>query len=106
VTEAVIRVVQATKSGRITLEGDPTGYLIAVARNVMLDNFRHRSRRQELSLDSVDSLEIPERSDNAIAAFIDRDAAAADVRRGLSVARIRGDATVFRVVTFVLDEID
>jgi hypothetical protein len=103
-TEAITRVIQAAKAGRIKLEGDPTAYLVTVARHIVVDRIRSSARHTEVPVQSVEDLEMATPDDNAIAAFINRSAAAADIRRALSAARLDGDATAFRVITFVLNE--
>lgn len=102
VTDALVSTWQAAQANRLTIEGDATAYVVAAAKNRLIDQIRRRSRTTATPFASLD---LPARED-AISAFIDRDAAASDIRRGLTAALAHDDSTAFRVVTLILDEIE
>lgn len=103
-TEAILRVLQANKAGRLKLTGDPTGYLVAVARNIVFDRSRTWAKHSEVPVSSLESLGAENPDNSAIAEFINQDAARESIRRALATARSDGDHTTYRVITFVLNE--
>lgn len=100
--DAAVNTWQAMQSNHLRMDGDPTAYLITAAKNHVIDTLRLKSRIPTVDLHSLDVAE----RENAISAFIDRNAAATDIRRGLSHALARNDTTTFRIIIFVLDEIE
>lgn len=101
--EAITRVLQAGRQGRVVTSGNPIGYLLVVARNAAVSRQR-RSRREVPYLEEGLPAELV-RSDDDVARMLDRDTDADAIRQALATTVAAGDATAVRVVAYLLDRV-
>lgn len=99
---AVLRMVQRYQDR--VLINDPVAYFYRVANNSAVEWFRNRARQKEDSLPNSLMASLPMSDDRAAAAF-DGVSTAADVRKMLRCISENSDATLFRIVTYMLDQI-
>ncbi len=104
---AIMRLLVASREGRIDPNGKPGGYLLSIARSVAVDHMR--AARPTLPLDrSTDSWESPrtwqQPAEESVARVLDRAATVSRVRDALAAARASGDATLYKVAIYMLDQ--
>jgi DNA-directed RNA polymerase specialized sigma24 family protein len=100
--DSVSQLFEASQRGLVHDAGNPTGYLLTIANRKALACIHDRGRAV-----TVDS-HAPSRwllTDEAAAARLDRLATVEVVRQAMAAARRDRDATVVRVATYLLDQI-
>jgi len=100
--DAVSQLFEASHRGSLRADGNPTGYLLKIASRMALASIR--ASRRTVSADGHVGVELA-LTDEAAAARLDRLATVAVLRQAMAQARDDRDATVVRVATYLLDEI-
>jgi hypothetical protein len=104
--DAVIRVRRAASNGTLDTNGNFAGYLVRAAKNGVIDILRTlRAPNAPISVDAS-VLENVALSDDDIARLVERRATVEMFAVVLRRARHDGDVTVFRLVTYLLDQAD
>lgn len=102
---AILHLIEAARAGRVDTERNAAGYLLRTGRNLAVDVARGRRgqvlRHTQVPLDELPTSVHP--TDDNVARMLDQHATAELVRQGLERAVSEGDATAFKVATFVLD---
>lgn len=102
--DAVARVVAKSNAGALRSDLNPTVYLLRTAEHTAIDHLRRKGRNRE-EVVPHEELVNTIRTDDEAAAVFDRKATAQLVYNALTQVQQSGDATSFRVATYVLDEI-
>jgi DNA-directed RNA polymerase specialized sigma24 family protein len=101
-TDAISQFFEASRRGNVQEDGNPTGYLLKIANRMAQAAIRTARRTVSADADMTASLAL---TDEAAAARLDRLANVAVVRQAMADAWRDRDATVVRVATYLLDEI-
>jgi DNA-directed RNA polymerase specialized sigma24 family protein len=99
--EAVAQLYHAAVRGLIDNHGNPTGYLLKITINLARARLARTSREAVLTPTLTDLV----LTDDEAASRLDRVATADMVQRAMAAARMDGDATAFKVGTYMLDAI-
>jgi hypothetical protein len=98
--DAIYRVFQDAKSGRLDFDRNVLGYLYQLTRWRALDASRRQGRHEV----PVALHQLPDvLSDDDVAAIVEANATAAGVRHVLDQAARAGDRSLYKVATYALD---
>jgi len=97
-------VVAKSNAGALRSDLNPTVYLLRTAEHTAIDHLRRKGRNREevmLNEEIVNTI----LTDDEVVAVFERKATAQQVYNVLTQVQQSGDATSFRVATYVFDEI-
>jgi DNA-directed RNA polymerase specialized sigma24 family protein len=104
--DALIRARRAASNGTLDMNGNLAGYLVRAAKNGVIDILRTQwARNAPVSVDAS-VMENVALSDDDVARLVERRATVEMFAVVLQRARHAGDVTVFRLVTYLLDQAD
>ena len=107
VNESVARLAATAHTGRVrdtAAGGRPGGYLLRTAENLLIDQLRSArwAREQPIPHEVIAELVL---TDDETTHALDRRATTDMVRRAMSEVQAGGDATLFRIATYLLDTV-
>ena len=104
-SEAITRVLVRARTGALAELTNPAGYLLQTAAHLAVDHLRSARHRREVSAPGEFFVDVPQVSDDQAAATLHRRATVSLVHAVLRRVQASDDATLFRVMMFMLNEV-